>query len=86
MSKNITALSGRKGLTDNLFEQMGVLTEKDGSLTDDDAKKLAEEYLVGDASVYGAATFYDLQGRKTRAKKSLSAMERRVCALVRRIN
>ena len=69
MSKNITALSGRKGLTDNLFEKMGQLTEPAGILTDDDAKKLAEEYLVGNASVYGAATFYDFTRPENKGKK-----------------
>ncbi len=69
MSKNITALSGRKGLTDNLFEKMGNLTEPEGILTDDDAKKLAEEYLVGNASVYGAATFYDFTRPGNKGKK-----------------
>ncbi|MEO1260881.1 MAG: NADH-ubiquinone oxidoreductase-F iron-sulfur binding region domain-containing protein [Bacteroidota bacterium] len=69
MSKNITSLSGRKGLTDNLFEKMGQLTEPAGILTDDDAKKLAEEYLVGNASVYGAATFYDFTRPENKGKK-----------------
>lgn len=69
MSKNITALSGRKGLTDNLFENMGNLTEANGSLSDDDAKKLAEDFLIGNASVYGAASFYDFTRQENKGKK-----------------
>ncbi|MEZ4954137.1 MAG: NADH-ubiquinone oxidoreductase-F iron-sulfur binding region domain-containing protein [Saprospiraceae bacterium] len=69
MSKNITALSGRKGLTDNLFEHMGNLTEANGSLSDDDAKKLAEDFLIGNASVYGAASFYDFTRQENKGKK-----------------
>jgi NADH-quinone oxidoreductase subunit F len=69
MSKNITALSGRKGLTDNLFEKMGNLTEADGILTKADAQKLADEYLIGEASVYGASTFYDFTRPSNKGKK-----------------
>ena len=69
MSKNITALSGRKGLTDNLFEKIGNLTEPAGILTKEDAARLADEYLVGDASVYGASTFYDFTRPENKGKK-----------------
>lgn len=69
MSKNISALSGRKGLTDNLFDKMGILTEKDGALSDGDAKSLADEYLIGNASVYGAASFYDFTRPENKGKK-----------------
>lgn len=69
MSKNITALSGRKGLTDNLFENMGNLTEANGSLSNDDAKKLAEDFLIGNASIYGAASFYDFTRQENKGKK-----------------
>ncbi len=69
MSKNLTALSGRKGLTDNLFETIGNLTEAQGFLNKNDAARLAEEYLVGDAAVYGASTFYDFTRPENKGKK-----------------
>jgi len=69
MSKNITSLSDRKGLVDNLFEKMGNLTEPSGVLSDKDAKSLADEYLIGDASVYGAASFYDFTRADNKGKK-----------------
>jgi NADH-quinone oxidoreductase subunit F len=69
MSKNLTALSGRKGLTDNLFEKIGALTEPDGFLQKENAERLAEEYLVGTSSVYGASTFYDFTRQDNRGKK-----------------
>ncbi|MCF8244281.1 MAG: NAD(P)H-dependent oxidoreductase subunit E [Saprospiraceae bacterium] len=69
MSKNLTALSGRKGLTDNLFETIGNLTEAEGFLNNKDAARLAEEYLVGDAAVYGASTFYDFTRPENKGKK-----------------
>ena len=69
MSKNITALSGRKGLTENLFEKMGNLTEPEGVLSKEDVEKLADEYLIGDASVYGASTFYDFTRPSNKGKK-----------------
>ena len=69
MSKNITALSGRKGLAENLFEQMGILTEPEGFLSKEAAEKLADEFLTGDASVYGASTFYDFTRPSNKGKK-----------------
>ncbi len=69
MSKNITSLSSRKGLIDNLFEKMGNLTEPEGKLSDEDAKSLAEEYLIGDASIYGSASFYDFTRPENKGKK-----------------
>ncbi len=69
MSKNLTALSGRKGLIDNLFEAIGNLTEAQGFLDKNEAAKLAEQYLVGDAAVYGASTFYDFTRPSNQGKK-----------------
>ncbi len=69
MSKNLTALSSRKGLTDNLFEAIGNLTEPTGFLDKNEAAKLAEQYLVGDAAVYGASTFYDFTRPENKGKK-----------------
>lgn len=69
MSKNITALSGRKGLDDNLFEKMAELAEPEGYLNNDDATKLAHEYLIGTANVYGAASFYDFTRTSNKGKK-----------------
>ena len=69
MSKNITALSARKGLTDNLFEKMGSLSEAEGYLSGESVRQLANEYLIGDASVYGAATFYDFTKPENKGKK-----------------
>ncbi len=69
MSKNITSLSGRKGLDDNLFEKIGQYADADGYLTRDAAHQLAEEYLVGDAAVYGTGTFYDFTRPENKDKK-----------------
>lgn len=69
MSKNLTALSGRKGLTDNLFESIGNLTEPAGFLDKTAAAELAEKYLVGDAAVYGTSTFYDFTRPENKGKK-----------------
>ncbi|GIV30697.1 MAG: hypothetical protein KatS3mg029_0048 [Saprospiraceae bacterium] len=69
MSKNITSLSGRKGLDESLFEKIGQLTEAEGFLSKEAASALADEYLIGDASVYGAATFYDFTRPENKGKK-----------------
>lgn len=69
MSKNLTTLSGRKGLTDNLFERIGDLAAESGTPDPKELKKIADEYLFGDASVFGAATFYDFTRPENRHKK-----------------
>ncbi len=53
MSKNLSKLSGRKGLKDNLFEQVKCATGPDNIAT------LADHYLVGKSTISGSRTFYD---------------------------
>lgn len=69
MSKNISALSGRKGIDESLFEKIGQLTEPEGFLTKEAAQQLADEYLIGDASAYGTSTFYDFTRPENKGKK-----------------
>ena len=51
MSRNISKLSGRKGLKDNLFKRMIDTTKRseDGK----EIKQLAEEYHVGVSTIHG---------------------------------
>ncbi len=70
MSKNIGYLSGRKGLEENLFERLGASADAhDGTVPPEVMKQLAEEYLIGDANVYGSVTFYDFMRPENRGKK-----------------
>lgn len=69
MPKNLSSLSGRQGLTNNLFERLGELSAETGTPDPRDLEALADEFLIGKANTYGAATFYDFlkpenQGRK----------------------
>ncbi|MCB9234709.1 MAG: NAD(P)H-dependent oxidoreductase subunit E [Bacteroidia bacterium] len=59
MSKNLSDLSARKGLTNNLFERLGDLAVKTGTPDKEDLARLADEFLMGNANTYGTATFYD---------------------------
>lgn len=59
MSDNLSALSGRKGLEKNLFDQLVRESKVKGTLTDDRLRELAHEYLMGDAITYGTVSFYD---------------------------
>jgi NADH-quinone oxidoreductase subunit F len=70
MSKNLRALSARKGLDANLFAEIGRLAEPDGSLTDAQVQELAERYQVGTANIYGAASFYDFTRPANRGKRA----------------
>ncbi len=72
MSKNLTALAGRKGkgLTNNLFERIANLAEEQ-RLTDTEAiARLADEFLIGSANVYGTASFYDFTKPENQGKKA----------------
>lgn len=69
MSKNLSHLSGRKGLTNNLFERIGELSEKTGSPSKEDLSLLAEEFLMRPASLYGTASFYDFTRQENAGKK-----------------
>ncbi|MDN5204980.1 NADH-ubiquinone oxidoreductase-F iron-sulfur binding region domain-containing protein [Fulvivirgaceae bacterium BMA10] len=70
MSKNLSELSGRKGLKDNLFDRLGQLTiQNQGSPSIEELDKLADEFLIGSANTYGTATFYDFMKPENRGKK-----------------
>jgi len=62
MSRNLSKLSGRQGMENNLFTRLvDAITE--GEDTSKDLDGLAEEFLVGKANLYGTRTFYGLFGK-----------------------
>ncbi|MCC7298243.1 MAG: NAD(P)H-dependent oxidoreductase subunit E [Bacteroidia bacterium] len=69
MSKNLSELSGRKGLQENLFEEIGILARKNGTADPADLEKLADAFLVGKANTYGSASFYDFTRAENKGKK-----------------
>ena len=70
MSKNLSELSGRKGLKDNLFDRMGKLAEREGTPDKEELDRLADEFLIGSANTYGTATFYDFLKPENKGKKA----------------
>lgn len=69
MSKNLSELSGRKGLEKNLFEELGVLARETGTPHAKDLDLLAEEFLIGKANVFGTTSFYDFLRPENKGKK-----------------
>lgn len=69
MSKNLSELSGRKGLQDALFDQYGQLAIETRSPSKEDLQQLARDFLIGAASTYGATTFYDFLKPENQGKK-----------------
>ena len=69
MSKNISHLSGRKGLDQNLFETIGNQSQSLGALPIEESKSIAEEFLLGTANVFGTASFYDFTRDSNKGKK-----------------
>lgn len=64
MSENLSALSGRKGLEDNLFEQLVEKSKVAGAPDNEELKALAKKYLMGEAITYGTASFYDFMKKE----------------------
>jgi NADH-quinone oxidoreductase subunit F len=64
MSKNLGYLSGRKGLSNNLFERVAQEVVADGDLA-----SLAREFIMGTANTYGTASFYDFLKPENQGKK-----------------
>ncbi len=70
MSKNLSELSGRKGLKNNLFDKLGHLAiENEGTPDPKKLDELAEEFLFGKANTYGTTTFYDFLKPDNKGKK-----------------
>ncbi len=69
MSKNLSELSGRKGLRENLFEELGIAATATGTVSKDKTEDLANEFLFGKANVYGTVTFYDFLRPENQGKK-----------------
>ncbi len=69
MSDNLSNLSFRKGIVDNLFEKMGDAAEMNGTPSKETLAVLAEEFLIGKATTYGATTFYDFMKPENKGKK-----------------
>ncbi|MEI6507852.1 MAG: NADH-ubiquinone oxidoreductase-F iron-sulfur binding region domain-containing protein [Bacteroidota bacterium] len=69
MSKNLSELSGRKGLRENLFEELGIASSQSGTPSAEKINTLSEEYLMGKANIYGTATFYDFTRPENKGKK-----------------
>jgi len=68
MSRNISKLSGRKGLKDNLFKRMIDTTKK--SKNGKEIKQLADEYHVGMSTIHGAESFYEFLRPEHKEKKA----------------
>jgi len=69
MSKNLSELSGRKGLAENLFDELGISAKRTGAPELGEMEQLAEKFLMGTANIYGTASFYDFTKPENRGKK-----------------
>ena len=68
MSKNISKLSGRIGLKNNLFQKISERSSK--SKKDESMKVLADEYNMGVSTIHGAESFYEFLRPSHREKKA----------------
>jgi len=69
MSKNLSELSFRKGLENNLFEKLGDASQEGGTPSSEKLEELANEFLIGKANTYGTASFYDFMKPENKGKK-----------------
>ena len=71
MSKNISKLSGRIGLRDNLFDEISRSSlNSDSGKGIKDIKEIAEKYKVGVSTIHGAESFYEFLRPSHREKKA----------------
>ena len=68
MSKNISKLSGRIGLKNNLFQKISERSLQ--SNNGEGMKEIAEEYNLGVSTIHGAESFYEFLRPEHRAKKA----------------
>lgn len=69
MSKNLSDLSFRKGLKNNLFEKLAEKASSEGTPSHQDLEALANEFLMGKANAYGTVSFYDFLKPENKGKK-----------------
>lgn len=69
MSKNLSELSGRKGLDKNLFEELGIAAKESGTPSNEQLESIRNEFLVGKSTVYGTVSFYDFLKPENQGKK-----------------
>lgn len=70
MSKNLSALSFRKGIEKNVFERMVEAAEKHGTAERHDlVHQMGQDHLFGDALTLGAVSFYDFLKKENAGKK-----------------
>ena len=68
MSKNISNLSGRIGLKNNLFQK---ISERSLASTNDNGmKEIADQYNIGVSTIHGAESFYEFLRPAHREKKA----------------
>ena len=70
MSKNLSELSGRQGLKNNMFDKMGQLAQERGTVSKEEMASLADEFLFGQANAFGTTTFYDFLKPENQGKKA----------------
>jgi len=69
MSKNLSELAGRKGLTNTLFEKIGEAAKENGTPSAETLEKLANEFIIGKANTFGTTSFYDFTKKENKGKK-----------------
>jgi NADH-quinone oxidoreductase subunit F len=68
VSKNISNLSGRIGLKNNLFKKLSERSLR--SINNQSMKELADEYRMGISTVHGAESFYEFLRPSHKEKKA----------------
>ena len=69
MSKNIASLSFKKGLENNLFEEIQKISQTDSSHLSERIDEVAQDYNIGKSTVLGAMSFYDFTKEENKNKK-----------------
>lgn len=66
-NKNIRTLSSRKGIDDNLFENIANISNN--AATEEEFHQLSQRFMIDDSVIFGTSTFYDFIKPENRDKK-----------------
>lgn len=66
-NKNIRTLSSRKGIDDNLFENIASISNN--AATEEEFHQLSQRFMIDDSVIFGTSTFYDFIKPENRDKK-----------------
>jgi CRISPR/Cas system CMR subunit Cmr6 (Cas7 group RAMP superfamily) len=86
MSKNLSALSFRKGIEKNVFERMVDAADRAGTAEKNETvRQMGADHLFGDAVTLGAVSFYDFLKKENEGNLLIKNFLKQILILLKRV-